>query len=57
MRTKTLLAITVFTFIYTCSKGQITMKRTAYQWPENITAPIAEKKTQRTYCPWRYTCR
>ncbi len=46
MRTKTLLAIAAFALIYTCSKGQITMKRTAYQWPENIPTPVAEKKTK-----------
>lgn len=46
MRTKSLLAIAAFTLINTCLKGQITMKRTDYQWPANIAVPIAEKKAK-----------
>jgi len=44
MRTKTVLAISAFTLINICSNGQITMKRTNYQWPQNIATPLAEKK-------------
>jgi oligopeptidase B len=46
MRTKILLATTAITLTNVCSYGQINMKRTAYQWPENISIPVAEKKAK-----------
>lgn len=45
--TKPLMVSATLALISISSKGQTTMKRNAYQWPENITAPVAEKKEKK----------